>query len=304
LNRAQRTKSAKFTEAIKPSTTKSFRLKTAAKRLQRLLLQSTCNCVSDVRHVAVAFSGGLDSGVLAFLAEKCCVETQLITVGLENTPEIAYAENAAHALNLPICVATYSISDVEETIPQVLRLIKDYNPVNVGIAIPLFWTAHVAAKKRLSVLLAGQGADELFGGYHRYLGILAEKGREGLRKALFLDFVTYCDSGFQRDSSVCAFHNVKLRLPYTDLQVANFALSLPASLKIASPTDRLRKKVLRKAADNMGVPSLIVNRAKKAVQYATGVDKALHKLAKRENLNISDYCKKLSTQHSQNVTSK
>jgi hypothetical protein len=57
--------------------------------------------------------------------------------------------------------------------------------------------------------------------------------------------------------------------------------------------DQLRKRVLRKTAEHMGVPPSIVNRAKKAVQYATGVDKALHKLAKRENLNTSGYCKKL-----------
>jgi len=268
-------------------------METATKRLQRLLMQSTHDCVSDVREVAVAFSGGLDSGVLAFLARECGVKTQLITVGLGNTTETAFAENEACALHLPLHVATYSIDDVEETLPKVIRLIKDNNPVNVGIAIPFFWTAQTARAKGLNVLLAGQGADELFGGYHRYLGIYMEKGEEALRQMMFHDFVAYYETGFQRDNAVCAFHNVKLRLPYADLHVANFALSLPVTLKIESPTDQLRKRVLRKTAEHMGVPGSIVNKAKKAAQYATGVDKALHKLAKRENLNTSDYCKKL-----------
>ena len=268
-------------------------METATKHLQRLLLQSTRDCVSDVREVAIAFSGGLDSGVLAFLAKECGVKTQLITAGLGNTTETAFAKDVARALDLPLHAAIYSIADVEETLPEVMRLIEDHNPVNVGIAIPFFWTAQVAAAKGLNVLLAGQGADELFGGYHRYLGIYAEKGGEALRQAMFHDFVTYYETGFQRDNSVCVYHNVKLRLPYADLRVANFALNLPVSLKIESPMDQLRKRVLRKTAEHMGVPPSIVNRAKKAVQYATGVDKALYKLAKRENLNTSGYCKKL-----------
>lgn len=279
--------------AKKPAETEPLNVETAAKRLQKLLLQSMRDCISAVRELAIAFSGGLDSGVLAFLAKECGVKTQLITVGLENTPETAFAEHAAYALNLPIHVETYSMADVEGTLPKVLCLIKDHNPVNVGIAVPFFWTAQVASAKGLKVLLAGQGADELFGGYHRYLGILAEKGEEVLRQALSRDFVAYHESGFERDNFVCAFHKVKLRLPYTDSRVADFALSLPVSLKIESSTDLLRKRVLRKAAENMGVPSFVANRAKKAVQYATGVDKALHKLARRENLSTSEYCRKL-----------
>jgi asparagine synthase (glutamine-hydrolysing) len=294
LNHTHRIKSPKNpSEAIRYSAAKPIKMEIATKRLQRLLMQSTRACVSDVQHVAVAFSGGLDSGVLAFLAKECGVKIQLITVGLGNTTETALADEAAHALGLPIHVATYSSDDVGETLPQVIRLIKDYNPVNVGIAIPFFWTAQTAATKGLRVLLAGQGADELFGGYHRYLGIYAEKGEEALRQIMFHDFVVYCKAGFQKDNAVCAYHSVKLRLPYADLRVAKFALSLPISLKIESPTVQLRKRVLRKTAEHMGVPCSIVNRAKKAVQYTTGVNKALHKLAKRENLSTSDYCKKL-----------
>jgi asparagine synthase (glutamine-hydrolysing) len=294
LNRMQRAKLAeKPAETIRQPTTKPVRMEIAAEHLQRLLLQSTCDCISDVQHVAIAFSGGLDSSILAFLAKKCNVKTHLITVEVGNTVEAALAEDAAHALNLPLHMATYSIDDVAETLPKVLCLIKNHNPVNVGIATPFFWIAQVAATKKLDVLLAGQGADELFGGYHRYLGIYAEKGEETLRQTLFHDFVAYYESDFQRDNSVCAYHNVKLRLPYADLRVVNFALSLPVSLKVESAKDQLRKRVLRKTAELMGVPDSVVNKTKKAVQYATGVDKALHKLAKRENLNTADYCKKL-----------
>jgi asparagine synthase (glutamine-hydrolysing) len=90
------------------------------------------------------------------------------------------------------------------------------------------------------------------------------------------------------------YHNIELRLPFTNLQVVNFALSLPLKLKILSPTDWLEKRVLRKVAEDFGLPEFITNKAKKAVQYSSGVDKALRKLAKRENLNSYEYCRKIS----------
>ncbi len=271
-------------------------MKNAAEHLQMLLQRAVRKCVSDAQEVAIAFSGGLDSGMLAFLAKKCGIKPYLITVGLENTSETAFAEQAAHALDLSIRVQTYSIKDVDETLVKAMRLIKDDNAINVAIAIPFFWTAQVAANAGLKVLLAGQGADELFGGYHRYLSIYEEKGEEGLQQVLRNDFVNYQESGFRRDSSVCSFHGVDLRLPYTDTLLANFALSLPVSLKIESSKDMFRKKVLRRTAERMGLPSFIANRPKKAVQYATGVDKALRRLARKENLGTSDYCRKLFTQ--------
>jgi asparagine synthase (glutamine-hydrolysing) len=63
--------------------------------------------------------------------------------------------------------------------------------------------------------------------------------------------------------------------------MAEFALSLPINLKIGPEKTDVRKLVLRKTAENIGLPESISRRPKKAVQYATGVDKALKRLAKK-----------------------
>lgn len=286
--------SFKHAKTIEQPALRPLEMKSAARFLRTLLTQSVKDRISDVKEVAVAFSGGLDSSVVAFLAQKCNVKVRLINVGLENMPETKYAEDAAKALNLPIHVKTYSIDAVEATLRKVLWLIEESNAVDTSIAIPLYWTAELAAKHGLEVLLAGQGADELFGGYHRYLHTYAEKGASALQRELFNDIANGYETNFQRDNQTCAFHNVELRLPFADLRVVNFALSLPLSLKIQSPTDELRKRVLRKTAENLGLSTFIANKAKKAIQYATGVDKALRKLAKRENLNPAEYCRKIS----------
>jgi asparagine synthase (glutamine-hydrolysing) len=106
--------------------------------------------------------------------------------------------------------------------------------------------------------------------------------------------VTYSyETNFQRDNSVCAFHKVDLRLPFIDSEVIRYALSLPVNLKIDSAEDLLRKRVLRKVAQNLKLPASIVDRRKKAIQYATGVEKALRKLAKEQRLTSQKHIEKI-----------
>ena len=278
---------------LTPSPQKAISMSEAANQLQNLLLESTRERVSDVKKVAVAFSGGLDSSVVAALAKKCKVEVHLVTVELAGQIEIEHAENAAKSLGLPLKLQTYSIEDVECILPKVLWLIEEPDPLKVGVAIPFFWTAETASRLKFPVLLAGQGADELLGGYQRYLREYALGGVEAVQNAIYHDVMMSYETNFQRDDCVCAFHKVELRLPFTDREVVRFALSLPLELKILSIQDALRKRVLRRLAQNMGIPALIADKTKKAVQFATGVDKALRKLARKEGLTLNRYLNKV-----------
>jgi len=264
----------------------SLETEMGAKRLHNLLLESTRERVLDVNRVAVAFSGGLDSSIVAVLAKMCGVNVHLISVGLEGQPEVRYAEAAAEALGLPIHLQTYTTRDVGEVLPKVLWLMEESDVVKVSIAVPFYWTAETASKLGHNILLAGQGSDELFGGYQRYLKEYAQFGALGVQKAMYRDVASSYETNFQRDNQVCSFHKVELRLPFADRDIAHFSLGLPLSLKIDSTTDPLRKRVLRRVAQSLGMPTFIVNKTKKAVQYTTGVDKALRKLARGRGITL------------------
>lgn len=261
----------------------------AAQRLYSLLAKSVCERAMDVRKVAVAFSGGLDSSVIAFLAKECSVAVQLIYVGMERKPEVQRVENIAEVLGLPLLVKTYTVEDVKAVLSKVLWLIEEPDVLKVSIAIPFYWIAEAAKKIGLNVLLAGQGADELFGGYHRYLGVYRSSGLRGLEDILFRDVTSSHKVNLERDDKVCSYHGVELRLPFTDYEVVLFSLGLPVNLKIASPKDPLRKRILREAAKNMGLPPVIHEGRKQAIQYTTGVDKILRGLAKSQGLSLSDF---------------
>lgn len=267
----------------------SMEIEAAAKRLQDLLLKSVRERVSDVKEVAVAFSGGLDSSVIASLAKANGVDVHLVSVGLENQSETRYAEVAAKALGLPLHVQTYGLDEVKVALSKVLWLIEEPNVMKVSIAIPLYWVAETASKLGYHVLLSGQGGDELFGGYQRYLREYTQSGAAAVENAMYRDVALSYETNLQRDNHVCSFHKMDLRLPFVDCDVAHFALSLPLGLKIESVKDHLRKRILRRVAQNLGLPIPIANKTKKAIQYATGVYRALQKLARKEGLTPGEY---------------
>jgi len=271
---------------------KTIDMQSAAKHLQKLLLESTKKRVAGIDKVAVAFSGGLDSSLVAVLAKLCEVGVHLIWVGLRNQPEVQSAKLAAEALELPLTTQTYAISDVEQVLPKTLWMIETPDSVKASIAVPFYWVAEIASRMKCKVLLAGQGSDELFGGYQRYLKDYAQSVT-AVREAMYSDVVASYETNFQRDTQVCSFHKVELRLPFADSRVVKFALSLPVNLKIESPQDALRKRVLRQVAKNLQMPAFIVDKRKKAIQYATGVHKALKKLSRKEELNLNEYVKRI-----------
>lgn len=267
-------------------------IQAAAKKLQRLLQQSIKERMLGQKEVAVAFSGGLDSSIIAFLAKKTAANVHLIHVSLEDQPETEHAKKAAEELALPIHVHLFKEEDVEKTLPKVLWLIEEPDPVKASIGIPVYWTAEKAAKANFKVMLAGQGADELFGGYKRYVDDYSACGSEIVQRAMFNDITRMYETNFERDFKLCNFHNVELRLPFATYQIAQFAAELPLEMKIKLPDDGMRKLVLRQVARNLGLPQAIVEKPKKAIQYTSGVSKTLKKLAQKERLSVRDYVKK------------
>jgi asparagine synthase (glutamine-hydrolysing) len=271
------------------SRAKQITMQVAAKKLQELLQHSVKERVSGLSEVAVAFSGGLDSSIIAFLAKNSDVDVHLIHVSLENQPETEQAKKAAEKLELPIHFYLYDEEDVGKVLPKVLWLIEESDPIKASIGIPFYWTAEKTAEMDFKVMLAGQGADELFGGYQRYVHDYLTYGGEKLCETFFNDVLKMYETNFERDFKICNYHNVELRLPFATYQIAKFATELPVELKIEMKDNGLRKLVLRQVAENLGLPQSIAKKPKRAIQYATGVNKTLKKLATMKGMPMKEY---------------
>ena len=274
---------------LKCTKSKQMTMKTAARKLQTLLEDSVKKRTSDLKEVAVAFSGGLDSGIIAHLAKKSNIAVHLVHVSLRNQPETEHAKKAAEELKLPISIHIYEEEDLEKVIPKVLWQIEEPDPIKTSIGVPLYWTAENATRKGFKVLLAGQGADEMFGGYKRYVDEYFQHGDAAAQRRMFEDTAGIHESNIERDFKICNFHNIELRLPFATYKIAKFAISLPIKLKLERSQNTLRKLVLRNAAKNLGIPENIAEKPKKAIQYTTGINRALEKICRKKKIAIKEY---------------
>jgi len=134
-------------------------------------------------------------------------------------------------------------------------------------------------------IFSGQGSDELFAGYHKYLRSYSESF-SAVEENLYYDTLRLHENSLEPKEKIYTFHNVEVRFPYVDYDLASFALSLPVTLKISSSNDPLRKRILRKLAEYIGLPLEVYLKPKKAIQYGTGVSQALRKIAKKNGLNV------------------
>ncbi|MCW4045328.1 MAG: asparagine synthase-related protein [Candidatus Bathyarchaeota archaeon] len=268
---------------------KPINMQEAAATLQKLLEGSVRKRVQGLKEVAVAFSGGLDSSVIAFLVKKLGIGVHLIHVSLKNQIEIETAKAAAEQLGLPLHVRLFGEDYIEKVVAKVVQIIEEPDPVKAAIGVPFYWTAETTAELGLKVLLAGQGADELFGGYQRYINDYLRHGEETVRKKMFDDVIRLPESNIERDVKICNCQNIELRLPFASYRIAEFAIRLPIELKLEKKTVSQRKLILRNVAKKMGLPPSITEKPKKAVQYSTGVNGALKKIAKNHKQTIREY---------------
>jgi asparagine synthase (glutamine-hydrolysing) len=264
-------------------------METASRRLRNLLERAVRERVAGLSKVAVAFSGGLDSSILAFLAKKSGVRVELVHVSMTNQSETEHAKKMADELKLPIHCISFTEEDVLKALPIVLGLIEEPDSVKASIGIPFYWAAQKAAEIELKVMLAGQGADELFAGYRRYVDDYIRRGKEKAEETIFKDVVGMYKSNLERDMKICNFHGVEMRLPFATYDIARFAVDLPIELKIQPTETTLRKLVLRNLASKLGLPKRTTERPKKAVQYSTGVSQSLKKAARRKHQRLKEY---------------
>lgn len=241
--------------------------------------------------VSVAFSGGLDSSIIAALLKMAHVDALLITVGLEGSKDLEHAENVAREIGLRFKAETYTIEDVKETLPKVLWLIEEANGLKASIKIPEYWAAEVSLKMNHKIMFLGEGADELFGGYYKYLREY-KRSMEEIKTSLFLDVASLYKS-LESSEKIFASHGMEARFPYADYELTMFALKIPVLMKISSENDSLRKRILRRYAEYICLPVEVYLRPKKAIQYGTGVSRALKKIAKKNGLNVQALINKI-----------
>ncbi len=222
-----------------------------------------------------ALSGGVDSTLVARLAGRECV-----VVGLEDSHDLRQARHAADSLGLSLTSVTITQKEIETALPTVIGAIPKKDPVNTSIAMTQFFITRWAGQHGYRRVITGQGADELFGGYTRYLQSTT------LAEDLERDFAGL-EQQADRDQAIAALHGTHLSMPYMDVRVVRAARKIPAADKVR---DGHRKIPLREVAERH-IPAEFAWYEKKAMQYGSGIWKVLQRLARKNGYktSIQDY---------------
>jgi asparagine synthase (glutamine-hydrolysing) len=239
------------------------------------------------RRSGIAFSGGLDSALVAKVAKNENLEPELISVGLKGQQELEHAEKTAKGFGLHLNIRELSNSDVLNLLPDVVEVIETTDPVIVGIAVPIYFACQEAREMGLSYIAAGQLSDELFGGYGKFEDIALRDGTADLGREMFDSVVAASAKDFDPGDKLAVAAGLELCCPFAYLPLVQYALKLPASLRVKLADGKvIRKYILRRLAARLSLPDSVVDRPKKAVQYSSGVQKVLLKEAKRQGTSL------------------
>lgn len=216
-------------------------------------------------------SGGLDSSIIAAIAAEEIPHLHTFVVGMRDeqggeSDDFKASRIAAEHIGSTHHELAFTEEEYYQALPEVIRRLESYDPSLVRCAVPCYFTCKLAADY-VTVVLTGEGADELFAGYH-YMKhqAMAELNTEARRCIANLHNIN-----LQRADRMGMYFNLELRVPFLDTEMIALAMEIAPELKIREQADgsKIEKWIFRQAfADSGLLPDEILWRYK--VQYTQG----------------------------------
>ena len=233
--------------------------------------------MSDVPY-GVLLSGGLDSSVISAVAEKFSStrvenggETKAywprlhsFAVGLKGAPDLAKARLVADHIGTVHHEINYTIQEGLDAIRDVIYFIETYDVTTVRASTPMYLLARVIRSMGIKMVLSGEGADEVFGGYLYFHKAPDAKAfhEETVRKLGKL----YLYDCLRANKSLAAW-GIEGRVPFLDKEFLDVAMGMNPVLKMC-PDKTIEKKVVREAFADL-LPEEVAWRQKE--QFSDGV---------------------------------
>jgi asparagine synthase (glutamine-hydrolysing) len=224
----------------------------------------------------VAFSGGVDSSLLASLARQKFNHITLLSIQFSGLGEEKFTRKAAEYLKSPLLMKNINLNELEEGIKETLVNIQYERVALLENGIGYYFIFKYASEYGFNYVLSANGIDELFCGYDIYR---RKYRKNNLGRLINETTNTAIKDKIQIDKLGKLF-GVKYICPFLSPDFIKFSRKIPLTLKIKDDKDVLRKHFIRKMAEKEGLPANIVYRRKRALQYSSGLHKSIKKLAR------------------------
>lgn len=225
--------------------------------------------------VAVAFSGGVDSSLLAKVCKDLGKDVTLVTVGFPGSHDIEFSKTISAKLGLRQRVTELDSHNFRRDIVR-LKTMACGNTSHIENCIAYYYIARTAKQDGLKVVASANGCDELFCGYSGYRAVYG-RGREAVSKFMEEKITNELEL-MQEIAAVAREFGVEVRQPFLSPKFIEFARSIPLDQKIKGADDLVRKHALRKVALEIGVPEESALKPKKALQYGSLIHRNFKKI--------------------------
>jgi asparagine synthase (glutamine-hydrolysing) len=225
--------------------------------------------------VGVAFSGGVDSTLIAKLLHDNGYDIHLLTIGFHDSHDINFAKEVNEILKFKHDILEIEPESFQEISEKIHGVIKTDNLSWNENSIAFYYVSKLAKKFGISTVVTANGIDELFCGYNAYreaIGIGVDEVMNVMNKKLDNE-----KKMMIAINNVTSSFNVKMLQPLLHDDFISYAKTIPVSDKIIDRDDLQRKHAIRKLAVSCGVPEISAYKQKKALQYGSKIHKQLLK---------------------------
>ena len=228
--------------------------------MQELILnlkETLKKAVQKNKTCCMLFSGGLDTSILVSLNPQI----KAISVSLESSGEdIYYSKLMADKFYLEWSHRIVDIDEALNAIPTVIRSLKSFDPA-IPNDLVIYFGLKLAKESGVKEIMTGDGADEIFAGYDFI------KNMKDVDK--YINRMT--SSMFFNSNRLGNLFGIKIKQPYLEKELLDFALKIPVKLKIKKEKGNLRGKwILRKAFENV-LTGEIAWQSKRPLEYGSGM---------------------------------
>ncbi|WP_276935239.1 asparagine synthase C-terminal domain-containing protein [Ferroplasma acidiphilum] len=207
---------------------------------------------------AIAYSGGLDSSLLLALSGYRYIP---YTLGFSDSRDIENVDDASTILKINPKIILLDEIDIEGYISQLLKIDPKITKMEMGYELVLFILMDFIPEK---YVVTGQGADELFYGYRRFIDNPRLKNDTYINRLFNVTL--------PREKKMAEYYDKELITPYLSLGMLKIRHYITREDNIEGNRNKL---ILREIAAKTSLPEEIYNRSKTAAQYGSGINKYL-----------------------------